>query len=202
MLYAGAVAAGAFAGHQVTLFGEPRSSRRSGRTSRWRLAGRSATCSARSSAGAIGYYGGRPFLERHGRWVHVTPDRLGRAEAWFERYGDWAVFFSRVMPVVRSFISIPAGVARDAARPLHGAHVRLGAALVLRARGRGVALGSSWERFHESFRYADYAIVGLLVARGRLRRSSGSAEPRAAQGNRELAPKGRVAPWRSRLYAT
>jgi membrane protein DedA with SNARE-associated domain len=110
MLYAGAVAAGAFAGHEVTLFGEPIES------DGWAYM-------AMALAGTIGYtlgsilgwgigrYGGRPYLERHGRWLHVTPDRLERAEAWFGRYGDAAVFFSRMVPVVRSFISIPAGVA-------------------------------------------------------------------------------------------
>jgi membrane protein YqaA with SNARE-associated domain len=58
----------------------------------------------------IGRYGGHPLLERHGRWLHVTPENLARAEAWFERRGDAAVFFGRIVPVVRSFISIPAGV--------------------------------------------------------------------------------------------
>ena len=61
---------------------------------------------------AIGIYGGRPFLERHGRWLHLSPPKLGKAERWFDRWGDWAVFLGRITPVARSFISIPAGVFR------------------------------------------------------------------------------------------
>ena len=85
---------------------------------------------------AIGLYGGRPLLERHGRWFHLDAEKLDRAERWFDRWEDWAVLLGRVTPVVRSFISIPAGVFRDAVRPLHGADAdRLGS-LVLRARRR------------------------------------------------------------------
>ena len=163
MLYAGALAAGAFTGQQVTLFGSEIDS------TGWAYA-------AIAMAGVLGYtlgsvlgwgigrIGGRPFLERHGRWVHVTPARLARAEDWFRRYGDTAVFFSRVVPVVRSFISIPAGVVE---MPI----VRFTVLSFLGTvpwcfglAGAGLALGSGWERFHESWRYADYAIVGIAVA--------------------------------------
>jgi len=60
----------------------------------------------------IGYVGGRPLVERYGRYVFMTKHDLDRADRWFGRYGDWAIFFSRLMPVVRTFISLPAGVAR------------------------------------------------------------------------------------------
>ena len=59
---------------------------------------------------AIGLYGGRPYLERHGRWLHLDKEKLDRAERWFERWEDWAVFLGRLTPVVRSFVSVPAGV--------------------------------------------------------------------------------------------
>ena len=58
----------------------------------------------------IGIRGGRPYLERHGRWLHLDHAKLDRAEAWFERWGDWAVLLGRLTPVVRSFVSIPAGI--------------------------------------------------------------------------------------------
>ena len=61
---------------------------------------------------AIGVYGGRPYLERHGRWLHLDEEKLDRAERWFERWEDWAVFLGRLTPVIRSFVSIPAGVSR------------------------------------------------------------------------------------------
>jgi membrane protein DedA with SNARE-associated domain len=163
MVYAGAVAAGAFAGHSVTFFGAEIGS------TGWAY-------TVMASAGLVGYtlgsilgwaiglYGGRPFLERRGRWLHVTRQKLDRAERWFERWGDATVFFGRITPVVRSFISIPAGVAE----------MPLGRFTLLTFLGTipwcfglagiGLALGSSWERFHEGFRYADYAIVALVVA--------------------------------------
>jgi membrane protein DedA with SNARE-associated domain len=163
MLYAGALAAGALAGHQVTFFGAEIES------TPWAYVAMAGAGTVGYTLGsvlgwAIGLYGGRPYLERHGRWLHITPQKLDKAERWFERWGDWAVLVSRVTPVVRSFISIPAGIAE----------MRLGRYTVLTFLGTipwcfgiaaaGLALGTGWERFHESFRYADYAVVGLIVA--------------------------------------
>jgi membrane protein DedA with SNARE-associated domain len=64
------------------------------------------------AAYAVGIYGGRPFMEKYGRYVLVTQHELDTADRFFERYGDAAIFFSRLMPVVRTFISLPAGIAR------------------------------------------------------------------------------------------
>jgi membrane protein DedA with SNARE-associated domain len=188
MLYAGAVAAGAIAGHDVTLFGSEIHS------TGWAYLAMAAAGTFGYTLGSVlgwgmGRIGGRPFLERHGRWVHVTPDRLTRAEAWFDRYGDAAVLVSRVVPVVRSFISIPAGVVE----------MPLGRFTVLSflgtipwcfgLAGAGVALGSGWERFHEGWRYADYLVVGLVVfgalliaARIVQRRARRRALERSAEG--------------------
>ena len=60
----------------------------------------------------IGYYGRVELLEKHGKWLHITPKHLAWADRWFERYGGPTVFFSRMLPVIRTFISLPAGVAR------------------------------------------------------------------------------------------
>jgi membrane protein DedA with SNARE-associated domain len=60
----------------------------------------------------IGLFGGRPFLERYGRYLGATPGRLALAENWFARYDILTVFFTRLLPVIRTFISLPAGVAR------------------------------------------------------------------------------------------
>ena len=60
----------------------------------------------------IGAWGGRPLLDRYGRYVHVTRDDLDRADDWFARYGDRAVFLARFVPLLRALISYPAGVAR------------------------------------------------------------------------------------------
>jgi len=162
MLYAGAVAAGAFAGQNVTFLGAEIDS------TFWAYIAIATAGTVGYVIGSligwgIGYYGGRPFLERRGRWFHITPDRLDRAESWFARYGDWAVLLGRVVPVVRSFISIPAGVLE---MPL-GRYTVLtaigSAAWCFGIAGAGVALGSSWEHFHESWRYADYAVALLVV---------------------------------------
>ncbi len=61
---------------------------------------------------ALGAWGGRPFLERYGRYILITPHDLEKADEWFGRWGDWAAFVSRLLPIVRTFISFPAGVAR------------------------------------------------------------------------------------------
>ena len=162
MVYGGALAAGAFATSSVTLFG-------------WEIESSGWAFFAVAMAGTVGYtlgsiggwaiglYGGRPSLERPGRGLHVTPEKLDRAERWFERWGDAAVFVSRRLPVVRSFISIPAGIG---VMPLVRYTVLTFAGTVPWCFGLaavGYALGSNWERFHESFRYADYAIVAVLV---------------------------------------
>lgn len=60
----------------------------------------------------IGLYGGRPFLDRYGRYFGATPGRIALAENWFARYKIWTVFFTRLLPAIRTFISLPAGVAR------------------------------------------------------------------------------------------
>lgn len=61
---------------------------------------------------AIGYYGGRPFVLKYGKYFFVTRDKIGLAQRWFDRYGLMAVFVGRLLPVIRTFISLPAGFAR------------------------------------------------------------------------------------------
>jgi membrane protein DedA with SNARE-associated domain len=163
MVYAGAVAAGAFAGQDVVLFGE-------------RLQAGFPAYLAMALAGTVGYTvgsvggwwigarAGRPYLERHGRWLHLSPEKLDRAERWFDRWEDWGVFLGRVTPVVRSFVSIPAGVFR-AALGRYTLLTLLGSAIWAFAfAGVGWALGSRWGDFHHAFRYVDYAIVAAVLA--------------------------------------
>jgi membrane protein DedA with SNARE-associated domain len=112
----------------------------------------------------IGLHGGRPLLERHGRWFHLSPAQLERAERWFERYEDWAVFLGRLTPVVRSFVSIPAGLFRVP----FGRYVVLtflGSAIwCFTLAGVGWALGSGYKSFHHGFGFAEIATVaGVLV---------------------------------------
>ena len=108
MVYAGAVASGAFAGQDVVLFGVEIDQGVSAYVA-MALAGTIGYTVGAVIGWAIGLYGGRPYLERHGRWLHLDETKLDRAEAWFERWENWAVFLGRLTPVVRSFVSIPAG---------------------------------------------------------------------------------------------
>jgi membrane protein DedA with SNARE-associated domain len=113
---------------------------------------------------ALGRWGGRTLLERHGRWLHLNADNLGRAERWFARHGRAAVFLGRLTPVVRSFISVPAGAFET---PL-GAYTVLtlaGSAIwCFGFAGAGWALGTGYERLHGAFHYVDLLAIGLAAA--------------------------------------
>jgi membrane protein DedA with SNARE-associated domain len=162
MVYAGALAAGAFAGQHVELFGTRVSSHA------WAfvvmaLAGAVGYVVGSIVGWAIGLYGGRPLLERRGRWFHLSGDKLDRAERWFDRWDDLAVLIGRVTPVVRSFISIPAGVFRMS----FWRYVLLtavGSAIWAFAfAGVGWGAGRSYENFNHDFRFVEYAVVVAVV---------------------------------------
>ncbi|MDX6409789.1 MAG: hypothetical protein QOE13_2860 [Gaiellaceae bacterium] len=180
MVYAGALAAGAFAGQHVDIFGS-RISSHGWAFVAMALAGTLGYVLGSIGGWAIGRFGGRPLLERHGRWLHLDEGKLQRAERWFDRWDDLAVLIGRLTPVVRSFISIPAGVFR----------MRLGrytlltligsAVWAFALAGVGYGLGNSYERFHRDFRFVDYAVaVAVLALAGylifRWRRSSQTNE--------------------------
>jgi membrane protein DedA with SNARE-associated domain len=112
----------------------------------------------------IGLHGGRPLLERRGRWLHVTPENLDRAERWFERWGNVGVLVGRVTPVVRSFVSIPAGVFEMPLAP-YALLTLVGSAIwAFALAGAGYGLGSSYTHFHHDFKYVEYLVVaGVLV---------------------------------------
>lgn len=112
---------------------------------------------------AVGYFGRVELLEQHGRKLHIKPAQLQRADRWFEKYGDVAVFFARMLPVIRTFISLPAGAAR---MPIVRFSVLtfLGALpwnLVLCLVGR--AAGSRWTEWKDRLHYVDYAAAALIV---------------------------------------
>jgi len=112
----------------------------------------------------VGRGGRLELFERHGAKLHMGPEQVRRGDEWFQRHGEAAVLFGRVIPIVRAFISLPAGVAR---MPLVRFTVYsligtlpwvLGLALA------GEALGSDWTSVRKGFEYVDYAIVALAVA--------------------------------------
>ena len=164
MLYAGAVAAGVFSSaHHVSLFGA-------------KIGFGAAAYVVMALAGTLGYLvgaiagwwiglrGGRPLLERHGRWLHLGPERLERAERWFERWGNVGVLIGRLTPLVRSFVSIPAGVFEMRLAP-YSVLTLVGSAIwAFAIAGAGYGLGSSYERFNHDFRYAEYAVLAGVLA--------------------------------------
>jgi membrane protein DedA with SNARE-associated domain len=164
MLYAGAVAAGVFpATHHVSLFGA-KVGFGIGAFIVMALAGTLGYFAGALIGWWIGLRGGRPLLESRGRWLHVTPERLDRAEAWFQRWGNFGVLVGRVTPVVRSFVSIPAGIFEMRLAP-YALYTLVGSAVWSFAiAGVGYGLGSSYKSFDRGFKYVEYAIVaGVLV---------------------------------------
>jgi membrane protein DedA with SNARE-associated domain len=137
----------------------------------WTIVGVMVAATLGATLGSLGIYligawGGRPLLDRYGRYLRIEADDLDRADAWFARYGEWAVFFGRFVPLLRSFISFPAGVAR----------MRLGRFLVFTALGTipfnlalvvaGWLLGENYEEVAEAlspYELPIYILVGALT---------------------------------------
>ena len=163
MVYGGALASGAFAGQEVVLFGRTIEDGPVAYVA-IALAGTIGYTIGAIIGWAIGLYGGRPYLERHGRWLHLNEEKLDRAERWFERWEDWAVFLGRLTPVVRSFVSIPAGI-METPFVRYTLLTLAGSAIWCFAfAGAGYLAGESWEDFHHAFRYLDYMIAAAIVA--------------------------------------
>ena len=162
MVYAGALASGAFASQHVVLFGHQIDS------GFWAFV-------TMALAGTLGYLvgsvvgwwigrrGGRPFVERHGRLLHLGPERLERAERWFDRHDRWAVLLGRITPVVRSFVSIPAGVFGMPFWPYVWLTAIGSAIWAFALAGIGYAFGSNYERFHHAFDLVLVAGAALLA---------------------------------------
>jgi membrane protein DedA with SNARE-associated domain len=112
---------------------------------------------------AVGYYGRVGLLERHGSKVGIRMHHLEWADGWFQRYGAASVFFSRLLPIVRTFISLPAGVAR---MPFwrFTVYTLVGCIPWVFALGLlGREVGDRWKDWKHNLEYADYAIVALIV---------------------------------------
>lgn len=181
MLFAGALAAGAIAGGPVAVLGSPLAT---GLESYMALAfaGSLGYLAGAVAGWGVGRFGGRALIERHGRLLHLSPDALERAERWFERFGLGAVFLGRLTPVVRSFISVPAGVLGASPAPYVALTFAGSLIWCFGFAGAGWALGGSWESWHHAFRYADYVAVLVVFALlavdvARRLRSRGPANP-------------------------
>jgi membrane protein DedA with SNARE-associated domain len=162
MLYGGALASGALAG-ELSLFGHTIGSG-FGAYIAVVVAGVAGNTVGAAGGWVIGVRGGHPLLERYGRYIHVTPQRIARAERWFARFESVAVPLGFATPLIRSFVAIPAGILEVRfPRFLPGAV--LGSAVFCAVvAGIGWAVGSSWKSAHSDLEYVEVAIVLVIVA--------------------------------------
>ena len=128
------------------------------------LVGASANLVGSWIAYGVGYFGRIELVERHGRKLHISPKHLATADRWFAEHGEATVFFTRMMPIVRTFISLPAGVARMNFLRF-SIFTFLGClpwvfALTL----VGKEAGANWEDWKNRLHYVDYAFAALIVA--------------------------------------
>src|SRR5215212_8194826 len=112
---------------------------------------------------AIGYFGRIELLERHGAKLHIKRSHIDWADRWFSQHGEATVFFARMLPIVRTFISLPAGVAR---MPFwrFTAYTLLGCIpWVLMLALVGEAVGANWEDWRHKLGYLDYLVLAAIV---------------------------------------
>jgi membrane protein DedA with SNARE-associated domain len=114
---------------------------------------------------ALGAWGGRPLIKRYGKWIMVSEEDLEKADHWFARWGDWAAFISRLLPIVRTFISFPAGVTKmNFPRFVLFSFIGSFIWCALLALG-GYYLGANWEELRAIMRPFDIPI-GLIILAG------------------------------------
>jgi membrane protein DedA with SNARE-associated domain len=112
----------------------------------------------------IGLWGGRPLLERYGKYVLISKRELDLADKWFEKYGDRAVFVSRLLPVVRTYISFPAGIVNMDVKKFSLYTVLGSLPWCFGLAYIGVLLGPHWEDIKGLFRYLDIAVIVGIIA--------------------------------------
>jgi membrane protein DedA with SNARE-associated domain len=143
------------------------------------------------AAYAVGYYGRIDLLEKN-RLIHLPPKYLKWADDWFDRYGDATIFFSRMLPIIRTFISLPAGVAK---MPFWRFTVltTLGCipwVTMLALIGKSV--GDNWEEWRDHLHYLDYLVVLAVVVLGvylLVRRMRGGGPPAEGEGEPRPTPE-------------
>jgi membrane protein DedA with SNARE-associated domain len=112
---------------------------------------------------AVGYYGRLDLLDKN-KLIHVNQRHLKWADEWFERYGSATVFFSRMLPIIRTFISLPAGVARMPFWRFTIFTLAGSIPWVLALALVGEAVGDNWEDWRHKLGYLDYAVLAAIVA--------------------------------------
>ncbi|HEY8865301.1 MAG TPA: DedA family protein [Solirubrobacteraceae bacterium] len=136
---------------------------------------------------AVGYYGRIELLEQHGRKLHISQKHLDWADRWFERHGTATVFFTRMLPIIRTFISLPAGVARMPFGRFTAFTIAGVVPWVFALGFIGKQAGDNWEKWKNSLHYVDYAVlaailvgVAYLIVRARRTGDGGGTDQPAA----------------------
>jgi membrane protein DedA with SNARE-associated domain len=143
---------------------------------------------------AVGYYGRLDLLEKN-KLIHISPKHLEWADDWFARYGSATVFFSRMLPIIRTFISLPAGVAK---MPFwrFSAYTLLGSVpWVLMLAIVGEKVGDNWEDWRHKLGYLDYVVlaaivVGVVYLVVKRRRGGGGPDAGEPESRPEAEPAG------------
>ena len=110
----------------------------------------------------VGATKGREWALRW-HWLHITPARLDAADRWFQKYGDWAVLISRCLPIIRTFISLPAGVARMPFWKFTTLTVIGCIPWCLLLAYAGMAVGDNWESLQKQLHWFDYAVAVMIL---------------------------------------
>jgi len=110
----------------------------------------------------IGHRGGRPLIEKYGKYILISEHDLDLADRWFKKYGDWTVFFGRLLPIIRTYISFPAGISKMDVKKF-ALYTTLGALpWTLLFGWLGIKMGNNWELIREKLHNFDLAI-GIIV---------------------------------------
>jgi len=144
------------------------------------LAGLLGTMVGSWAAYGVGRGGRLELLERHGAKLHMGPAQIERADRWFQRHGEATVLFGRLIPVLRAFVSLPAGVAKMPFGRFTAFSLLGTIPWVVALAFAGHALGSDWTTVRKGFEYADYAILAVVVVGvvyAVMRRRRGRNEP-------------------------
>src|SRR5215218_8350471 len=112
----------------------------------------------------IGRAGRVDILEKHGKKLHIKQSHLATADRWFERHGDATVFFTRMLPIIRTFISLPAGVARMPFWRFSALTLAGCVPWVFMLTLIGKEAGDNWETWKDNLHYVDYAVLAAIVA--------------------------------------
>ena len=111
----------------------------------------------------IGFKGGRPLIEKYGKYILISKHDLNLADKWFLKYGDWTVFFGRLLPVIRTYISFPAGIAKMDFKKFT-LYTLLGALpWTILFTWLGVKMGNNWEQIQKTLHNFDMLMLVVVI---------------------------------------